>query len=248
MDAGRFAIVVGIVGPADSLTLNTTATIQEELHSDGTPTERFLSELYRDLLHRPAEAGGFSFWTGLLNGGQTRTQVVEEIESCSTLEYRRIQVQDLFAALLHRSPDPSALSYDAIFLETSGTPEQLAASILTSPEYLQRNGTSNNSYLQALYHDVLHRDIDEAALGFWEFSLVKGASRAQVAEAILASDEYRGDVVQEYFQRFLDRNAEPAGFDFWLQELRQGIGDDLLLAGILGEMTSAEYFNSITGI
>src|SRR5207245_694545 len=47
----------------------------------GTPNERFVAQVYLDLLNRPVDAGGLASWTGALAGGLGRTQVVVAIEA-----------------------------------------------------------------------------------------------------------------------------------------------------------------------
>src|SRR5262249_34837587 len=55
-----------------------------------------------------------------------------------------------------------------------------------------------------------------------------------VAEAVFASDEFRQDLVQSYYQRFLGRDAEPGGLQYWTQWLRQGRTTAGLIAGFAG--------------
>jgi hypothetical protein len=62
-----------------------------------------------------------------------------------------------------------------------------------------------------------------------------------VAGVIFASDEYRGDLVQSYYQRFLDRTAEPAGLASWVAFMKTH-SDQEVIAGIIG---STEYYNKV---
>ena len=40
-----------------------------------TTNQRFVASLYEDLLQRPAEAGGLTFWSGLIDQGTSRFDV-----------------------------------------------------------------------------------------------------------------------------------------------------------------------------
>src|SRR5207249_301721 len=69
-DEGTFAVTVVVSHESGMTTIGTTATMQEELLPDGTrgtANQRFISEAYRDLLHRKVEAGGLQHWTSLLD-------------------------------------------------------------------------------------------------------------------------------------------------------------------------------------
>jgi hypothetical protein len=110
-----------------------------------------------------------------------------------------------------------------------------------SQEYFQvRGGGTNVGFLQALYHDALNRDIDSSGQSFFSQALADGMSRTQVASLIFSSDEYRLDLVQSYYQRFLDRIADTASLNSWFSFLKNGAPDDQVIAGITG---SLEYFN-----
>jgi hypothetical protein len=247
-DEGTFSILVTVGKVNASITLPTQATILEELLPDGTrgtANQRFITEVYRDLLHRQTDAGGLAFWSGLLDQGISRRQVVFAIESCPTLEYRHIQVEDMYRALLQRPADPQGMSSGVAFLQAGGSVEQLAVLIIGSPEYAQKSGPTNVEFLKALYQDALHRAMDVGGQAFWDQALAGGTSRAAVAAAFFASDEYRTDLVQSYYHQFLDRTAEPAGLNTWFTHLRNGDSDERVLADIVGEPSRVEFFEKI---
>src|SRR5262249_44774243 len=58
------------------------------------------------------------------------------------------------------------------------------------------------------------------------------------------SPEFQTGLVQQAYQRFLHRAAEPGGLAFWLQFLQQGNTVEQMEAGITG---SAEYFQNRGG-
>jgi hypothetical protein len=195
--------------------------------------------LYHDLLGRPADAGGLTAFTAALVGGATRDQVVLTFEAGA--ERRAVIVGSLYNAYLHRSPGPADLNGFEQFLAGGGTDEQLGAMLLGSSEYMiSRGGGTNDGFLTALYCDALNRSIDTAALHGWEQAIANGTTRQQVAQAVLSSPEYRSDLVEELYLRFLRRMPSPTDRAFWVGQLNGGAIDEQVAALLL---SSQEYFH-----
>ncbi|HKO56018.1 MAG TPA: DUF4214 domain-containing protein [Thermoanaerobaculia bacterium] len=104
------------------------------------------------------------------------------------------------------------------------------------------DGTSN--FINLLYVDVLGRAADPAGISFYTDMLAHGASRAQVAAALLGSAEYRQKLIGDAFQTLLGRPVDPAGQAYWTAAMSAGLTDEGLLAGIAG---SPEYFAGHSG-
>ncbi len=121
--------------------------------------------------------------------------------------------------------------------------EQLASVIVSSDEYFQQSGGTNDGFLAALFQDALHRGIDDSAKAAFEQALSHGATRAQIADHLFASQEYRRDEVQSLYQQALDRDADPTGLAYWADQLAHGVRDELLLAALL---SSQEFFDNVT--
>jgi hypothetical protein len=148
--------------------------------------------MYQTLLGRPADTVGQAFWGSQLdNGLMTPTAVALDIEA--SLEYRSRVVEGLFHQLLNREADPHGLqTYDSM-LGSGVLPQQIEATLLGSDEYFAtRAGNTTSRFLEALYHDVLNRDADSSGELAWSQMLANGATRQQVAEAVLDSDELLG--------------------------------------------------------
>src|SRR5262249_36091180 len=171
------------------------------------PDERFVGQLYLDLLSRQPDAGGLANWVALLNQGMSRAQVARAIEQ--SLEARTDQVEVLYQQFLHRSADPSGLNTFVTFLGAGGTMQELETILTSSPEYFQvRGGSTNNGCLTALYQDALSRAPDAGGLAAFSQALQLAASRQQVAAAIFASPEYLQDLVAGSYQLYLKRPAD----------------------------------------
>jgi hypothetical protein len=73
----------------------------------------FVDLVYRNVLGRPGDAAGRTYWIRKLNAGTSRGQVMVNFSESS--EYQRRQagpvgVVEVFAAMLHRSPTPAELT------------------------------------------------------------------------------------------------------------------------------------------
>jgi uncharacterized delta-60 repeat protein len=203
-----------------------------------TPNQRFVAQVYLDLLQRTADMGGFNSWVGLLNTGQaTRQQVVSAIEASP--EYRAIVVQQLFGLLLNRAAIGDELSAYSAFLGTGGTVEQMEAVLAGSPEYFHIHGSANDSFLDALYRDAFGRTVDATARRNFDQALASGAlTPGQVAAQIFGSAEYFLDLAGALYRRFLHRQIDPTGLSNIIIVLEQGTPDQAIIAGIVG---SDEY-------
>ncbi len=197
-----------------------------------------VTALYQDLLHRGPDPDGLAGWTtALQQGWLTRAQVALGIESSP--EYRTDQVQAAYQALLGRAADSQGLADGVQFLEMGGTPEQLQAAIMGSPEYYQRAGSTDSGFVTAIYHDVLGRppttDETQADLAL----LAQGVSRTEVATRLLATPEAVVIRAAGFYQTCLDRPADNAGLTSLATSMMLGMSDAAAMAFLFG---SPEYY------
>jgi uncharacterized protein (TIGR03118 family) len=206
-----------------------------------TPNQRFVSQVYLDLLHRPVDQGGFNTFTSMLSQGASRAQVALEIEN--SMEFRTDEVMALYNRFLHRSADSAGLATFTGLLAKGATIEQVEALITGSREYFQvRGGGSNSGFLAALYQDALSRNIDANGQMFFSQELARGMTRTQVAAQIFASAEFQQDLVKSDYLTFLHRAADPTGLANFVSALQHGATDEQVAAAIIG---SAEFFMKV---
>jgi uncharacterized delta-60 repeat protein len=180
-----------------------------------TPNQKFVAQAYLDLLSRPVDPTGLSVFANFLNAGGSRQAVASAIESSG--EYRADEVQALYQQYLHRPADTGGLGIFSSFLASGGTREQVATILIGSPEYFQnRGGGTNDGFLNALYGDALNRAPDLAGRTQFDAALASGTTTGQIAALILSSTEYKTDLVQSYYQRFLHRSADAGGLAFFV--------------------------------
>jgi hypothetical protein len=227
----------------DSATALATATVTAGV-SPGTPNQRFVTLLYQDLLQRQPDAGGLNYFSTILDQGLVnRFQVTLAIET--SLEHRQDQVTAAFQTLLGRSPDPITENLFVLYLARGATVAQMTVVLASTPEYLQKHGGTDSSFVTALFEDGLHRDPEPGAQTVFQRSLAFGMSRAQIAAVVFFSPEYQEDTIQAVFSQYLNRPAEPRAVALFLADLeRHGLHDEELVMIVGG---SQEFFNITQG-
>lgn len=242
-DEGNFNFTVAIAAAGGSTaTVHGAAAILEALLWDGTrgtPTDRWINEVYGELLGRLADPGALGYWNALLSQGVNRNAIVSAIEASG--EHRTRQVRAMFQRYLHRDADPGAQTYFAAQLHAGATLEYVAATLIGSQEYfLNRSRGTNDDFLDSLYQDALQRPVDPGARVYFSILLTAGVSRSQIAGVILNSDECRQLMIGGLYQQLLGHSTSSGSIGFWLNYLRQGGRDEQVLAALAG---SEEYFN-----
>jgi hypothetical protein len=182
-----------------------------------TGNAAFVQALYLEFLHRTGDlsgAGDATGWVNLLNGGTPAGTVANGIIRSS--EGLGVVVDGLFRRYLRRETDAPGRAVFVNYLQGGGTLEGAISLFVTSPEYHTRFG-SDGAFVQSLYTLVLERPGNNAEVASW-VSLVPTLGRAGVANALLASAEYRGLVVGRYYTQLLNRTtpATPAEVNPWV--------------------------------
>jgi hypothetical protein len=104
--------------------------------------------------------------------------------------------------------------------------------------------TPNQRFVAQTYLDLLGRPVDSPALASFAAFLGSGGTRAQVAQAILAGDEYRGRDVGAVYQTYLRRAPSGVELAAGVALLKGGADHEQLSALILG---SSEYLTTQGG-
>jgi hypothetical protein len=98
---------------------------------------------------------------------------------------------------------------------------------------------SEEHFVMQVYLDLLQRPAEPTGLATWTAALAQGVSRAQMAQAIEDSPEFRSAQVGNLYATFLHRSADPSGLNTFIAFLASG-GTVEQVAEIL--TGSQEYF------
>jgi hypothetical protein len=198
--------------------------------------EAYIGQVYQSMLLRAVDSSGLSTWGGYLAGGGNQAMAAYAIETAAPQhEFWVTEVELNYKTLLRREADSTGLTGFVNSLATGGTIEQMQAAILGSQEYFQtQGGGTNQGFLTALYRDLLARDVDAAGQSLYGGALSAGVSRQQVAGIILASTEYRTDLVRSYYQQYLHRAPQPDEVSGFRNTLAGGGRLEMVLAVVIG--------------
>src|SRR5207244_3287370 len=200
----------------------------------------FVNNLYLALLHRQADANGLAYYSGRLDKGDPRAQIVAEV--LGSEEYHTDVVQQLYRTYLHRAADDSGLKTYVPYLDSGGTVAQLRAILLSSDEYYTGRGHGTDAgYLAALYQDVLGRPVDASGLATY-LHMLGGGSRVRVAWALLTGSENSQARVERMFQWLLRRSADTDGLNAYSAVLMHGGSEASIIAILAG---SGEFYNQL---
>ncbi|HEV7226386.1 MAG TPA: DUF4214 domain-containing protein, partial [Pirellulales bacterium] len=73
------------------------------------------------------------------------------------------------------------------------------------------------SYVAAIFHDLLGRDVDAASQAYWVGRLEQGEAIGDMAANVVHSREYLVDRIDAAYMQILGRPADQSGLDYWLQ-------------------------------
>src|SRR5439155_7966148 len=120
-------------------------------------------------------------------------------QAANTLTHSDEYFADLITAdyiqLLHRTPTAAEVNSWVGLMKNGLTDEQVLAGFASSPEYYQQAGGTDQTWLDALYRDVLGRTPDAGGEATWLQTLASGASRFGVAHAFAISVEHETMIV-----------------------------------------------------
>ncbi|HXT59077.1 MAG TPA: DUF4214 domain-containing protein, partial [Pirellulales bacterium] len=143
---------------------------------DGTP-QTFVHSLYRELLGREPDAPGASFWDAYLqqhNNAGGRRQVMASF--LNSAEYKTHYVTVLYEVFLGRAPEATGLPFWTGKMGSPGTPgahggsadeKFIFSDIVGSDEAYLRAGNTPESFVNALYQELLGRTPEANGKAYW---------------------------------------------------------------------------------
>jgi hypothetical protein len=235
LSAGTHSISAAYTGAGNFLS-STSAPLTQ---ATGSLNERFVAQVYLDMLTRPVDPFGLSAWSSALNLGASRTAVVRAIEDSP--EYKTLVVQGLYLSYLHRAGEPAGVSAWVSYLSGVSV-TMLREFFVSSLEYLQtRAGGTNPGFLDALYADAFRRAVDPTGRDGWGRLLDQDPQngRARVAQAVFGSPEFDQNLLQSLYPQLLRRPVDPTGLTVLTGALQHNVREQEVVAALVG---SDEYF------
>jgi hypothetical protein len=216
-------------------------------HSD---EEAAALRLYQGILGRDADLQGAKNFVEAVNGGTSLTDIANAFLNSSEFAgaNNAADVNDLYNALLGRNAEEGGSAAWQELLANGGTLADIAAAIAVSAE-AQALDASNATFVNNLYSSALGRTAEEAGLDNWVSALYNGASRADVAKAIVgsaeAADKANSDFVEALYQSALGRTADEGGKAAWTEALAAGVSHADVALGIVGSTEAAGHIDNV---
>jgi hypothetical protein len=255
-DLGNYSVVVGIVegGSAPSFAVG-QASIKPLLPdgTQGTADQRYVYEVLKDTLQRPISMNDVNYWTGqfLKNGEDRQTFAYILLEVTPPYEYRRNEINAAYEQYLHRPADPVGEEYFLNLVNSSqgihsgpGLERRTSAILISSQEFYANSGGTDQGFVTSIFQDALHRNPDGQALAFYVGELQAGYTHVEIATQILNSTEALTNNVQNLYQRYLGRPADPVGLQNFLFNYQNGYGTENNTETLL---TTDEFYNRAIG-
>jgi hypothetical protein len=204
----------------------------------------FVSGLYHDLLGRSADTQGFLTELNIIDTLRFALLPAFANGFLTSKEYFTDQVNAYYQKYLGRPADAGGLASNVnALLAGQTTDEQVIANLVGSAEYFSNHGSTNLSFLQAAYPDILNRPLDSSGQSTFMAQLQNGVSRTTVALELLTSTEYRTNLVSGYYSTFLGRTGSSGEVGGWVNALANGVKDEQVIDAFVG---SVEYFQGAT--
>ncbi|OYV92688.1 MAG: hypothetical protein B7Z73_04665 [Planctomycetia bacterium 21-64-5] len=192
---------------------------------------------------RQPGAAELTSWVNAVNTGTTPAQVAQTFVTSN--EFRANAINQLYEQYLGRPADSSGITWWTAVWNANGGPEEVQAGIIGSPEYYATAGkqysnlSPDAAWVTALYHDLLHRDVDPSGLSYW-LNYIQTNSRASVVIGFVTSDEYRLNLIGNWFETYLGRAVDAGSAQSFVKAMDAGLTQDQLLTTIV---SSQEYIN-----
>ncbi|MCU1356216.1 MAG: hypothetical protein JWM89_1634 [Acidimicrobiales bacterium] len=182
-----------------------------------SPAQSFVTATYNDYIQRNPTSSELSSGVaavGDVTVGSKRASFAKNL--ANTDKYLGAFVNKLYVDTLGRVGDPGGVAYWTKKLRNkTSTPAQVAASFYASNEYFRGFGHSSNTtwvkdlYLKVLLRAATSKEVTSAV------AVATSKGRYSEASALYQSLESRKVRVTVLYQRFLNRNPDPSGRDYW---------------------------------
>ena len=217
--------------------------VEQNAAADPTPASPrvsatpFLAAIYQSILQRKIDIYGQATFTMQLSQGYSAGEVVQEI--WNSPEHRQLEIEGYYQQFLHRPADVAGLQvFEHMFsMGLSEQPWRRTSRLRRSISRL----TQLALRLSRVCIKICCSEPRASETAAWVDQLESGQSQATVAADIAQSQEANLLVIDDYYQSYLGRAADPAGSQYALGLLQDPFAGVLPLAQLL--LLSPEYLN-----
>ncbi len=165
---------------------------------------RFLVASYRQFLGRAPAAAGLDFHLDRLvaGGDRSREQVARAL--LFGPEGSANEVDRAYRNLLGRGPEQSGSAFWTMHLQTHDVLD-LRVLLMSSDEYHRASGGSDESWIAALYRDVLGRAPEPRGAAYWAGEAARGVPRPLIVAGFYQGPESLGRRTVSYYRLTLGR-------------------------------------------
>jgi hypothetical protein len=203
-----------------------------------TGVDAFIIRAFEDFLGRRPSSGELSSdRTKLEDGSLSRRGFIMGLATSD--EYLGREVDERYAQLLGRDPDPSGKAYWIGKLRSGLSETGLVSSLMGSNEFYRRAGETPGGFADRGYQALLDRNPTDDERTLVVALLDGGQPRSSVGKAIYQSEDSRRRRVAGLYLRLLHRTTDPSGETYWADVIKTK--GDIALAVNLA--TSNEYFH-----
>jgi hypothetical protein len=215
---------------------------------DGTAAEKFIINLYNDVLHRLPSAAEVSAWVQNVIGNRTmdvnmRTMIATAF--LNSAENHIDQIQADFAQFLGRAGDATGTTFFASAMANGDSDLDVDMAFMDSAEFSAMH-TANTDFVSTVFNDVLGRMPTSNDITFFTNEL-KSMTRAQVVQQIVMSAENVGNMVTSDIRAFVGRTPTASELAA-VQGIIQGNHLQMEVAAAAKVLASDEFFNLMSHV
>lgn len=186
---------------------------------------RWVAKLYTDVLGRPPGAESdaeVNYWVNQIAAGASRMQIAEMFFHSNEF-YARL-VNGYYETALGHVADPGGLSFFVGELDAGVSTFVVFSQIVSSPEFQARSGTTNG-YISNVYGAMLNRLPSSSELSYWVTQANAGESPLAIALSFTRSPEYINELINSYYEQYLNRPADSVAQANWLAAIQSGVSE-----------------------
>jgi hypothetical protein len=214
----------------------------------GTANQRFVAQIYFNILGRLASQSEIDFQANALGTGTPRADLVWNFFNSAEFNLGGRFIAGLYVGLLNRNAEYSGWLFQRNALSTGVVkPNQLVANFIGGAEYALKFGNpSNDEYVRLLYRYVLLREASASEVQFQSGALASGVTRVQLATNFLNSNEFRigtGPRLTAFLLYALLLQRDPSPVE---RAQREGqISGGAVVKDLIAEILTTQEFNAL---